>query len=100
MGCFSMSGKGVGSLSRRRKVGTGFFTLDEATEIQQAASTATGNGSASLSASVEHICIDYLEITRQLNPSTIQDIKKAANTDSLCEAITVLALQHHEIMAK
>jgi len=95
-----MSGKGVGNLSRRRKVGTGFFTLDEATEIQQAASTATGNGSASLSASIEHICIDYLEIIRQVSPSKILEIKKAANTDSLCEAITVLALQHHEIMAK
>ena len=95
-----MSGKGVGSLSRRRKVGTGFFTLDEATEIQQAASTATGNGSASLSASVEHICIDYLEILRKIPPSKIQEIKQAAHTNSLCEAVTVLALQHHERMAE
>jgi len=95
-----MSGKGVGSLSRRRKVGTGFFTLDEATEIQQAASTATGNGSASLSASVEHICIDYLEIIRKLDPSKIQQIKTTANTNSLCEAVVILALQHHEIIAE
>lgn len=95
-----MSGKGVGSLSRRRKVGTGFFTLDEAIEIQQAASTATGNGSASLSAAIEHICIDYLEILRKLSPSKIQEIKQAANSNSLCEAVTVLALQHYEIVQR
>lgn len=92
-----MSGKGVAGLSRRRKVGTGFFSPDEASEIQHAASTATGHGYASLSASVEHICIDYLEISRKVDPSIIEKIKKAANTESLCEAVTILALQHHEL---
>lgn len=92
-----MSGKGVAGLSPRRKVGTGFFSRDEATEIQHAACTATGSGYASLSASVEHICIDYLEISRKVDPSQIEKIKKAANTESLCEAVTILALQHHEL---
>lgn len=93
-----MVGNGVAGLSRRKKVGTGFFSQDEATEIQQAACAATGTGYASLSASVEHICIDYLEIIRKIGPSKIQKIKTAAKTDSLCEAVSILALQHHEIL--
>jgi len=88
--------RGVNGLSRRRKVGTGFFSLEEAEEIQQAAGKATGNGYASLSASVEHICVDYLHIHKLLDPSHIQQIKELAGTDSLCEAVSILALQQVE----
>lgn len=84
---------GVRGLDRRRKVGTGFFSLDEAKEIQKAAATATSTGHASLSAAVEHICIDYLNIHRKFDREQIEQLKERTGTDSLCEALSILALQ-------
>lgn len=85
--------KGVNGISRRRKTGTGFFSIDEAEEIQQSVGKATGGGYASLSASVEHICIDYLNIHRHVSGEEIQQIKEIAQTESLCEALSILALK-------